>query len=126
MISNQEQYINLSTRKRDGSFVDTPVWFAREGETNNYYIFSMKNAGKIKRIRNFSDVKVAPCTGLGKLKSDWMDAKAELINEPEKIKFSFSVLRGKYGFRFRISDFFSKIFGRYHKRQIVKFSISDE
>ena len=55
-----------------------------------------------------------------------MDAKAELINEPEKIKFSFSVLRGKYGFRFRISDFFSKIFGRYHKRQIVKFSISDE
>ena len=37
MISNQEQYISLSTRKRDGSFVDTPVWFAQEGETNNYY-----------------------------------------------------------------------------------------
>ena len=124
MISNQEQYINLSTRKRDGSFVNTPVLFAQEGETNNYYIFSMKNAGKIKRIRNFSDVKVASCTGLGKLKSDWMDAKAELINKPEKIKFSFSVLRSKYGFRFKISDCFSKIFGRYHKRQIIKFSIN--
>jgi hypothetical protein len=31
MISNQEKYINLSTRKRDGSFVATPVWFAQEG-----------------------------------------------------------------------------------------------
>ena len=124
MISNQEQYINLSTRKRDGSFVDTPVWFAREGETNNYYIFSMKNAGKIKRIRNFPNVKVAPCNFWGKLKSDWIDAKTELIDEPEKIKFSFSVLRSKYGFRFKISDFFSKIFGRYHQRQIIKFSIT--
>ena len=124
MISNQEQYINLSTQKRDGRFVNTPVWFSQEGETNNYYIFSMKNAGKIKRIRNFSDVKVASCTGLGKLKIDWMDAKTELIDEPEKIKFSFSVLRSKYGFRFKISDCFSKIFGRYHKRQIIKFSIN--
>ena len=59
MISNQEQYINLSTRKRDGSFVDTPVWFAQEGETNNYYVFSMKNAGKIKKLR------IINCLGFG-------------------------------------------------------------
>ena len=124
MILNQEQYINLSTQKRDGRFVNTPVWFSQEGETNNYYIFSTKNAGKIKRIRNFPNVKVAPCNGCGKLKSDWIDAKAELIDEPEKIKFSFSALRNKYGFRFKISDCFSKIFGRYHKRQIIKFSIN--
>ena len=50
MISNQEKYINLGTQKRDGSFVNTPVWFAQEGEKNNYFIFSNNKAGKIKRI----------------------------------------------------------------------------
>ena len=58
MISNRENYINLSTRKRDGSFVNTPVWFAQEGETNNYYVYSLNNVGKVKRIRNFPEVKV--------------------------------------------------------------------
>ena len=58
MISNRENYINLSTRKRDGSFVNTPVWFAQEGDTNNHYVYSLKNVGKVKRIRNFPEVKV--------------------------------------------------------------------
>ena len=31
-------YLNLATKKRDGSFVNTPVWFALEGDT--FYVFS--------------------------------------------------------------------------------------
>ena len=31
-------YILLGTLKRDGSFVDTPVWFAAAGD--DYYVFS--------------------------------------------------------------------------------------
>ena len=47
MISNREHYINLSTRKRDGSSVNTPVWFAQEGETTNYYVYSLDNSGTV-------------------------------------------------------------------------------
>ena len=50
MISNREHYINLSTRKRDGSFVNTPVWFAQEGETHNYYVYSLNLSRIIKRV----------------------------------------------------------------------------
>ena len=124
MISNQETYINLSTRKRDGSFVDTPVWFAQEGDTNNYYVFSLKNVGKIKRIRNFPEVKVGICTFSGKPKGGWAYAMADLVDEPEYTKVAYSDLRKKYGIRFRIGDFFSWIKGTYHKRQIIRFSIS--
>ena len=124
MISNQETYINLSTRKRDGSFVDTPVWFAQEGDTNNYYVFSLKNVGKIKRIRNFPEVKVGICTFSGKPKGGWACAMADLVDEPETTKVAYSILRKKYGIRFRIGDFFSWIKGTYHKRQIIRFSIS--
>ena len=114
MISNREHYINLSTRKRDGSFVNTPVWFAQEGETNNYYVYSLKNVGKVKRIRNFPDVKVATCKFSGKRKSDWVDAKADLVDESENIKTAYECLRKKYGIRFRVGDLFSWIKGTYH------------
>ena len=124
MISNQEHYINLSTRKRDGSFVNTPVWFAQEGETINYYVYSLDNSGKVKRIRNFPDVKVATCNFSGKLKGNWVDAKADLVDESEKIKTAYTCLRKKYGIKFRIGDFFSWIKGTYHKRQIIRFSVN--
>ena len=124
MISNQETYINLSTRKRDGSFVDTPMWFAQEGETNNYYVYSLKNLGKVKRIRNYPEVKVGICTYSGKPKGGWFYAIADLVDEPEYTKVAYSVLRKKYGIRFRIGDFFSWIKGTHHKRQIIRFSIS--
>ena len=124
MISNQETYINLSTRKRDGSFVDTPVWFAQEGDTNNYYVFSLKNVGKIKRIRNFPEVKVGICTFSGKPKGGWAYAMADLVDEPETTKVAYSILRKKYGIRFRIGDFFSWIKGTYRRRQIIRFSIN--
>ena len=124
MISNREHYINLSTRKRDGSFVNTPVWFAQEGETNNYYVYSLNNSGKVKRIRNFPEVKVATCNFSGKRKSDWIDAKADLVDEPENIMVAYSCLRKKYGIRFRVGDVFSWIKGTYHRRQIIRFSIN--
>ena len=124
MISNQETYINLSTRKRDGSFVDTPMWFAQEGETNNYYVYSLNNLGKVKRMRNYPEVKVGICTYSGKPKGGWFYAIADLVDEPEYTKVAYSVLRKKYGIRFRIGDFFSWIKGTYHKRQIIRFSIS--
>jgi hypothetical protein len=123
MISNQEHYINLSTRKRDGSSVNTPVWFAQRGKTNNYYVYSLDNSGKVKRIRNFPDVKIATCKFSGKRKSDWVDARAELVYESEHIRIAYECLGEKYGIRFRIGDFFSRIKGTYHRRQIIRFSI---
>ncbi len=93
MIPNQEEYISLATQKRDGSFVNTPVWFAQEGATNIYYVYSLKNVGKVKRIRNFPEVKVGICTYSGKPKGGWFYAIADLVDEPENTKVAYSVLR---------------------------------
>ena len=128
MISDQEKYLSLSTRKRDGSFVNTPVWFAREHETSNYYVFSLKSgkkAGKVKRIRNFPAVKVATCTVSGRLTGGWRDANAALIDESEQVEFAYSLLRQKYGFSLRMGDFFSRIAGNYYRRQIIKVVIAE-
>ncbi len=125
MISNRENYINLATRKRDGSFVNTAVWFAQDGETNNYYVFSLKAVGKVRRIRNFPEVKVGLCSFNGKPKGDWFDGIADLVDDPAITTLAYAALRKKYGIKMRIGDFFSWIKGTYHQRQIIRFSIKD-
>ena len=70
MISNKEKYINLSTQKKDGTFVNTPVWFVKEDKKNIFYVFSAGEAGKVKRIKNISSVKVAICNVRGDLIGD--------------------------------------------------------
>ena len=123
MISDNEKYVNLSTQKKDGSFVNTPVWFAQDKEKNNFYIFSAGEAGKVKRIKNFSSARVAICDVRGNLRGEWIPAQAELVNQEEtKIK-AYKQLHKKYGLTIKVFDFFSKLFGKYEQRQLIKFSI---
>ena len=125
MISDKEKYVNLSTQKKDGSLVNTPVWFAQDGEKNDFYIFSAGEAGKVKRIRNFSSVKVAICDFKGNLQGEWISAQAELIDEEESKIRAYRQLQKKYGLTIKVFDFFSKLFGKYKQRQVIKFKIQD-
>ena len=125
MISNKEKYVNLSTQKKDGSFVNTPVWFAQDGDENDFYIFSAGEAGKVKRIRNFPSVKVAICDVRGNLQGEWISAQAELLDEEESKVRAYKQLHQKYGLTIKVFDFFSKLFGKYKKRQVIKFKIQD-
>jgi len=123
MISDKEKYVNLSTQKKDGSLVNTPVWFAQDGEKKHFYIFSAGEAGKVKRIRNFSSVKVAICDFKGNLRGEWISAQAELIDEEDSKVRAYRQLHKKYGLTIKVFDFFSKLFGKYKKRQLIKFKI---
>ena len=125
MISDKEKYVNLSTQKKDGSFVNTPVWFAQDRDKNDFYIFSAGKAGKVKRIRNFSSVNVAICDVRGNLQGEWISAQAELIDEEEFKIRAYRQLQKKYGLTIKVFDFFSKLFGKYNQRQLLKFKIQD-
>lgn len=71
----------LETRKRDGTWVDTPVNIAAEG--NHAYFRTPGRASKNKRLRNFPDVRVAPCTWSGKPTGPESAATAHLLSGPE-------------------------------------------
>ena len=123
MISDKEKYINLATQKRDGSFVNTPVWFAKDNTNNIYFIFSAGEAGKVKRIKNFSKVKVATCNYQGNLFGEWFKAEAELIEDESSVKLAYMRLMEKYGWQFQIVNFFSRLTGKYNQRQVIKFKL---
>lgn len=56
-------YVLLTTFRKDGTPVPTPVWAARDGD--ELVVFTAPNAGKVKRIRRDGAVRVGPCTMRG-------------------------------------------------------------
>lgn len=73
-----EKYLNLESYRKSGVAVATPVWFAEDSGT--LYIYSLANAGKVKRIRNNPRVRVMPCDIRGKPKGEWVEALARILD----------------------------------------------
>lgn len=75
------KYLSITSFKRDGSGVATPVWFVQEG--GRLLVQTDTDSGKVKRIRRNPRVLVAPCTATGRLLADPLPAQAELLPDAE-------------------------------------------
>jgi PPOX class probable F420-dependent enzyme len=89
------KYLSITSYRRDGSGVSTPVWFAAEDE--RLLVMTDSKSGKVKRIRRNPYVTIAPCSGRGKPKTKRMPAHAELLpaSEVERAK---RLIKRKYRF----------------------------
>jgi PPOX class probable F420-dependent enzyme len=114
-------YINLATFRRTGVAVETPVWFAPLD--GRLYVFSEGKAGKVKRLRNSPRARIAVCDVRGKLRGEWIEVVARVVDDPETIERAFAALRAKYGWQMRIVDFFSRLAGRIDKRAIIEIEV---
>lgn len=72
-----QRTILLHTRKRDGSWVPTPVHIAVHGD--RAYIRTYAKAGKSKRLRNFPEVRFSPSTIRGRPTGATVHARARLL-----------------------------------------------
>ncbi len=114
-------YLSLATKKRSGDFVQTPVWFAPDG--GSYYLFSAGDAGKVKRLRNFSEARVAACTVTGSITGEWLPAEAELLDAEADEAKALAALRKKYGWQMKMTDLLSKLTGKYHRRAYIRVTL---
>lgn len=105
----KQQYLNIETFRKNGQGVKTPVWFVQDGET--LQIWTQAGAGKAKRIRNNSTVRVAPSTGSGEPTGTWVDAHAQTNESPEAIKHLETLMKKKYGAMFYIFGFLGRMRG---------------
>jgi hypothetical protein len=79
-FSNQS-YINLETYRKSGEAVQTPVWFVQQAAS--LYIRTIDGSGKVKRIRNNPQVRVAPCEVNGEVTGPWAKGQANLLSETD-------------------------------------------
>lgn len=60
---HEARYALLRSFRRDGSAVDTPIWFALDGDT---VVFRTKVGPKTRRLALRPDVEVVPCDYRGR------------------------------------------------------------
>lgn len=119
----QSNYLSLGTWRKNGEVVDTPVWFAPDGA--HLYVFSAGEAGKIKRLRNSSRARVAPCTATGKLLGSWADATAEIVADDAEVKQAHQAFRRRYGWQMRTLDLMSTLSGKIGKRAFIRVTLAE-
>src|SRR4051794_2629836 len=71
----------LETRKRDGSWIATPVNPLVEGDHVSFRTWS--TSGKARRLRNFPDVRFAPSSSRGRPNGSWLRGRATLLEGDE-------------------------------------------
>jgi PPOX class probable F420-dependent enzyme len=113
-----QKYLSLETLRKNGSAVRTPVWFAEAGGI--FYLYSLADAGKVKRIRNNPHVRMAPSDIRGKIHGEWVPARARILDGDEALRAD-NLLNKKYGAMKKIGDIFAKF--RPRKRAFLAISL---
>ena len=99
-----QKYISLETYKKDNTPIRTPVWFVIDGD--RICITTKESTGKVKRLRNNQNVRIAVCSMKGEIKNDWKSGMAKMIvgDDAEKI---IKLRKKKYGFSARLISVFT-------------------
>jgi PPOX class probable F420-dependent enzyme len=80
----RQRTVLLTTFRRDGTAVKTPVNIAVDGD--RAFIRSWDSAGKVKRIRNNPEVAIAPCTARGRPTGPPITARARILSGQESAR----------------------------------------
>jgi PPOX class probable F420-dependent enzyme len=104
-----QKYLNLESYRKSGNAVATPVWFAEEAGV--LYIYSLANAGKVKRIRNNPRVRVMPCDVRGGPKGAWVEGVARILDAAGAER-AHKLLDRKYGWMKKVGSLYSKLLKR--------------
>jgi|HubBroStandDraft_4_1064222.scaffolds.fasta_scaffold87955_1 PPOX class probable F420-dependent enzyme len=111
-----KKYLSLETYRKNGTGVQTPVWFA-SAPGGELYVYTIADSGKAKRIRRSGVVKIAPCDVRGKPTGKWLDARAEIVGR-ESFVLGMRLINRKYWPVKQILDLFA-LFARHERVMIV-------
>lgn len=114
-------YISVTTYKRDGTPLSTPVWVVNRGEF--LFIRTRATAGKVKRIGNDGTVLVAVCDSRGRLKGPTMPARAAVVGGGIEDTVE-AMMRGKY--RWQARFFFDTPWAKKHPVVCVQITLNGD
>jgi len=108
----RSKYSSLTTYKKDGTAVATPVWHVVEG--GELFIVTGADAWKVKRIRNNGHVVVTACNVRGRVEPGAPSAEgtARLLDD-EGTAHARALLARRY-FLSRVGNWFTRVL---HLRQ---------
>ena len=93
-----QKFVSLTTFRRSGAPVATPVWIASDGDA--LVVTTSVDTGKVKRLRHDPRVELRPCTRFGAVAdaAPMVAGVAEVVAPDAR---ATDALRRKYGLQYR-------------------------
>ena len=76
------KYLSLTSFRRDGSGVATPMWFV--ADDGQLVVETDADSYKVRRIRRDPHVRIAVCDARGRVRGDAVDAEATILPDSER------------------------------------------
>ncbi len=114
-----EPFVLLTTFRRSGKRVSTPVWVARDGD--HLVVITPAGTGKVKRIAANPAVEVTPCDRRGRPKpwAPTVAGRAEVREAAAEADAAREAIKAKYRWEFRIFMAIEKVARRMKDPQRV-------
>lgn len=119
-------FIALTTFRRNGEGVSTPVWVVPDGDA--LAVWTPAGTGKLKRLAHTARVTVAECSRRGRVGDDVVPAPATATttNDPAEVDRVARKLAEKYGLQFRLFTFVERVVARRERRrEVIRIVLDD-
>ncbi len=103
-------YIALTTYRKDGSPVTTPVWLSSDGA--QLFVWTEAGSGKVRRLRHDARVQLAPCDARGALQGTSVEGTAYVVDDPAGVAAIVVRHKAKYKLMFSLFGTFGRVFRR--------------
>ncbi|MEU9400933.1 PPOX class F420-dependent oxidoreductase [Streptomyces sp. SID4985] len=100
------KYLLVTSYRKDGTPVPTPVWVVRDGDTLG--VWTTADSWKVKRIRRRADVLAGPCDMRGNATGEQVPATAVITDADTTARYR-SLIARKYGIVGRLTLLGSRI-----------------
>lgn len=96
-----EQFVLLTTFRKSGDAVNTPVWIAADG--GRLLVTTGGTSGKVKRLRHTPRIELTPCSARGVVTpgAATVTAQALVNTDADTLAVLDEALLGKYGLKYR-------------------------
>jgi len=114
-----EQYVLVTTTRRSGVEVPTPVWVAREGDA--LIVTTGADSGKVKRILHTPEVTVQACDRAGRPHdgAPVIVARASVLDDDGARARLDDIFLDKYGAQYRAIRALGRVRGRARSASVV-------
>lgn len=90
----KHRYVSLTTYRRSGEAVSTPMWFVIHG--GRAYMTTDPDSGKMRRLRNDPRVRLTPCNVRGWTRGEGVECLGRPLEEGEAPESAAQAFHRKY------------------------------
>lgn len=119
---SEARFVSLTTFRRSGVPVSTPVWIVRDGDA--LLVTTPGDSGKVKRLRNNPRVELRPCSRSGKVADDAVVAGGTAIiwSDDADVARGSRMFLDRYRLEYRVFMVIERLFGGTKRRVMLRIS----